>query len=75
MDSDGAFDIADRSPMGSKIFDLYEKIHELVDLELMKFDPAELKMIQLVYGENFFYPINTHVDQLMTGAPDDEMIH
>ena len=72
---DSMVDSDDRSPVGSKIFELYEKIHELVDLELMKFDPAELKMIQLVYGENFFYPINTHVDQLMTGAPDDEMIH
>ena len=72
---DTMLDSDDRSPMGSKIFDLYEKIHEVVDLELMKFDPAELKMIQMVYGDNFFYPINTHVDQLMTGAPDDEMIH
>ena len=72
---DSMVDSDQRSPVGSKIFDLYEKIHELVDLELMKFDPAELKMIQLVYGENFFYPINTHVDQLMTGAPDDEVVH
>ena len=69
MDSD------DRSPVGLKIFDLYEKIHELVDLELMKFDTAELKMIQLVYGDNFFYPINTHVDQLMTGVPENEVVH
>jgi hypothetical protein len=72
---DSMVDSDDRSPVGSKIFELYEKIHELVDLELMKFDPAELRMIQLVYGENFFYPINTHVDQLMTGAPEDEMLH
>ena len=68
-------DSDDRSPVGLKIFDLYEKIHEVVDLELMKFHPDELKMIQLVYGDNFFYPINTHVDQLMTGAPIDEVIH
>ena len=72
---DSMVDSDQRSPIGSKIFDLYEKIHKLVDLELMKFDPAELKMIQLVYGDNFFYPINTHVDQLMTGAPEDEVIH
>ena len=72
---DSMVDSDDRSPVGSKIFEMYEKIHELVDLELMKFDPAELRMIQLVYGENFFYPINTHVDQLMTGAPEDEMLH
>ena len=72
---DSMVDSDDRSPVGSKIFEMYEKIHELVDLELMKFDPAELRMIQLVYGENFFYPINSHVDELMTGAPEDEVIH
>mgnify|MGYP007062042883 FL=1 len=72
---DSMVDSDQRSPVGSKIFDLYDKIHKLVDLELMKFDPAELKMIQLVYGDNFFYPISTHVDQLMTGAPDDEVVH
>ena len=72
---DTMVDSDDRSPVGSKIFELYEKIHKLVDVELMKFDPAELRMIQLVYGENFFYPINSHVDELMTGAPEDEVIH
>ena len=72
---DTMVDSDDRSPVGSKIFELYEKIHKLVDVELMKFDPAELRMIQLVYGENFFYPINIHVDELMTGAPEDEVIH
>ena len=72
---DTMVDSDERSPVGSKIFELYEKIHKLVDVELMKFDPAELRMIQLVYGENFFYPINSHVDELMTGAPEDEVIH
>ena len=72
---DTMLDSDQRSPVGSKIFELYEKIHKLVDVELMKFEPAELRMIQLVYGENFFYPINSHVDQLMNGAPEDEVIH
>ena len=75
MDSDQAFEVADTSPVGEKIFELYEKIHKLVDLELMKFDVPELKMIQLIYGDQFFYPINTHVDKLMSGAPEDEMVH
>ena len=72
---DTMVDSDDRSPIGLKIFELYEKIAALVDVELMKFEPAELKMIQLVYGENFFYPINTHVDELMTGAPENEVVH
>lgn len=75
MMEDTMVDSDDRSPIGLKIFELYEKIAELVDVELMKFEPAELKMIQLVYGENFFYPINTHVDELMTGAPENEVVH
>ena len=75
MDSDQAFDVADTSPVGEKIFDMYEKIHELVEIELMKFDISELKMIQMIYGENFFYPISNHVDKLMTGVPEDEVVH
>jgi hypothetical protein len=75
MDSDLSFDYDEMSPSGSKIFELYEKIHELVDEELMKFDISELKMIQLVYGDNFFYPINTHVNKLMDGTPSDEILH
>ena len=72
---DSMVDSDQRSPVGEKIFELYEKIHELVDLELMKFDVPELRMIQLIYGDQFFYPINTHVDKLMSGAPEDEMVH
>ena len=68
-------DSDERSPIGTKVFELYGKIHELVDVELMKFDMEELRMLQLVYGDNFHYPINDHIDQMISGTPEGEVIH
>ena len=68
-------DSDDRGPIGTKVFELYGKIHELVDVELMKFDIDELRMLQLVYGDNFHYPINDHITQMISGTPEDEVLH
>ena len=72
-DSDG--DSVTFGPMGSKVWNLYHRVRELVDLELMEFTEDELHMINLLYGDNFVYPINNHITQLLTGAPEDEVIH
>ena len=64
-----------RSPIGIKVFALYDKLHDVVDLELMKFNEEELKMLQLIYGENFQYPIYEHITQMMSGAPEEETLH
>ena len=64
-----------RSPIGTKVFALYDRLHQVVDLELMKFDQDELRTLQIVYGENFHYPIHDHITEMMTGAPEDEVIH
>ncbi len=68
-------DSDNRSPIGAKVFQLYDRLHEVVDLELMKFDQEELRMLQLIYGENFQYPIHDHITQMMSGAPEDEVLH
>ena len=62
-------------PFGSRVWDMYSKIRDLVDREMMEFTEEELHMINLLYGENFNYPIYNHVSQLLTGAPDDEVLH
>jgi hypothetical protein len=71
MDSDGAT----FGPMGSKVWDLYAKIRDLVEIEMMNFTEEELRVIAVLYGENFIYPVYNHVDQLLTGTPNQETIH
>jgi hypothetical protein len=62
-------------PFGSKVWDLYAKLREVCDVEMMNFTEEELHMINLLYGENFSYPVHNHVTSLLTGAPQDEVIH
>ena len=62
-------------PMGKKVWDLYAKIRDLVDLEMMNFSEDELHMINLLYGDNFIYPVHNHVKQLLTGADERETLH
>ena len=62
-------------PMGAKVWDLYAKIRELVDKEMMEFTEDELHMINLLYGENFIYPVHNHVTELITGTPNTETLH
>ena len=62
-------------PMGSKVWDLYAKIRDLVDREIMEFSEDELHMINLLYGENFIYPVHNHVTTLLTGVSQEETLH
>ena len=71
-DSDGEFTMG---PLGHKVWDLYAKIRDLVDIEMMEFTEDELRIIPVLYGENFVYPVYNHVDQLLTGTPVEETIH
>ena len=63
------------SPIGAKVFALFDRLHDIVDLELMKFDQSELRILQVIYGENFHYPIHDHITEMMSGAPENEVIH
>lgn len=62
-------------PMGSKVWELYARIKDVVDEEMMNFSEEELHMINLLYGENFIYPVYNHVSTLLTGAPTGETLH
>jgi len=73
MDSDGQ-EIT-FGPMGQKVWDMYAKIRELVDREMMEFTIDELYTLRLLYGENFNYPVHNHIDKLLEGSPAEETIH
>ena len=75
FDSDGDGEGLTFGPMGSKVWDMYAKIRELVDEEMMNFNEDELLMINLLYGENFIYPVHNHVTELITGTPSRETLH
>ena len=65
-DSDGEMTVG---PMGQKVWDLYAKIREVVDVEMMEFTEDELRVVSMLYGENLVYPVYNHVNQLLTGTP------
>ena len=71
-DSDGELTMG---PLGIKVWDLYAKIRDLVDVEMMEFSEDELRIITVLYGENFIYPVYNHVNQLLTGTPQEETLH
>lgn len=72
MDSD---QITTFGPMGKKVWNMYERIRGVVDIEMMEFTEEELQMVSTIYGENFVYPVYNHVNQLLTGAPAEEVLH
>ena len=62
-------------PMGTKVWGMYNKIRDLVDVEMMEFTEEELKLVSVIYGENFVYPVYNHVNELLTGTPQEETLH
>jgi hypothetical protein len=62
-------------PMGRKVWDMYAKIKDLVDREMMEFTIEELQTLKVIYGDNFFYPVYNHIDTLLDGAPTEETVH
>ena len=73
FDSDG--DEITFGPMGMKVWNMYAKIRELVDREMMEFTMDELYTLKLLYGENFYYPVYNHIDKLLDGTPEEETVH
>lgn len=61
--------------MSRKLFSLYERLHTVVDEELMKLDKDDLLMMKLIYSDQLTYPISDHIDQLLDGAPPSETLH
>ena len=63
------------TPMSQVLFDLYSKLHEISDRELMKLTEEELRIMQIVYRKELVYPIHEHIDQLLSGATNGDTVH
>ena len=63
------------SHMSDVLWDMYSKIHEQVDAELMKLNEEELRIMKIVYADNLNYPIHDHIDQLLEGAIHGDTVH
>ena len=62
-------------PMGTKVWDLYARIRDVVEVEIMNFSEEELRVVSVLYGENLIYPVYNHVNELLTGTPQEETLH
>ena len=61
--------------MTKKLIDLYQKIRETVELELMTFDTEELEILKLFYGEDLIYPLHGDVTSLLSGPTGSDRVH
>ena len=70
MDSD------DQSPIGSSLIHLYEKLNESIEQVLLEFDWDDLMMLSLVYGDQLSYPLNTHIERMLSiESSEGETVH
>ena len=61
--------------MSEVLWDMYAKIHEKVDEELMRLNEEELRIMKIIYQDQLVYPIHEHIDQLLEGPPGNETLH
>ena len=61
--------------MSEVLWDMYSKIHERVDEELMRLSQDELRIMKIIYQDRLVYPIHEHIDQLLEGASAGETLH
>ena len=61
--------------MTKKLIDLYKKIREVAELELMTFDVEELEILKLFYGEDLTYPLHGDVTTLLSGPSGSDRVH
>ena len=61
--------------MTKKLIDLYKKLREVAELELMTFDTEELEILKLFYGEELTYPLYGDVRSLLSGPTGSDRVH
>ena len=61
--------------MTQKLIDLYKKIREVAELELMTFDVEELEILKAFYGEDLTYPLHGDVTSLLGGPSGSDRVH
>ena len=61
--------------MTKKLVDLYKKLREVAELELMTFDTEELEILKIFYGEELTYPLYGDVTSLLSGPTGSDRVH
>ena len=61
--------------MTKKLIDLFQKIRETAELELMTFDTEELEILKIFYGEDLIYPLHGDVTSLLSGPSGSDRVH
>ena len=61
--------------MTKKLIDLFQKIRETAELELMTFDTEELEILKIFYGEELIYPLHGDVTSLLSGPSGSDRVH
>ena len=61
--------------MNKKLIDLFQKIRETAELELMTFDTEELEILKIFYGEELIYPLHGDVTTLLSGPSGSDRVH
>ena len=58
-----------------KLFEMYDKIRQLCEKELMQFTVEELEMMRKFYGNELTYPIYQDIIDTLSGPQVEDRVH
>ena len=61
--------------MAEVLHQIYSKVHDQVDAELMRLSEEELRIMKIIYSDKLTYPIHAHISQLLEGVSAGETLH
>ena len=61
--------------MAEVLHQIYSKVHDQVDAELMRLSEEELRIMKIIYSDQLTYPIHEHISYLLEGVSAGETLH
>lgn len=61
--------------MSEVLHQIYSKVHDQVDAELMRLSEEELRIMKIIYSDQLTYPIHEHISHLLEGVGSGETLH
>ena len=61
--------------MAEVLHQIYSKVHDQVDAELMRLSEEELRIMKIIYSDQLTYPIHEHISHLLEGVGSGETLH
>ena len=61
--------------MAEVLHQIYSKVHDQVDAELMRLSEEELRIMKIIYSDKLTYPIHEHISHLLEGVSAGETLH